>query len=477
MDKYKRLGKNIVLIFLGNAGSKLLNILLLPFYTHWLSVEDYGVTDMLNVYVILLLGLVTASISEAAFVFPKGEKIEKQKGYFSSGLFVAFVFLGITAFVFFVISSVFNSTEILETFTKNIWYIYIMIVVSFLQNYFQEFNRAIDKMKIYSTSGIILTITTAFFSFLFIPKYGVYGYITSIIFANICSTVYSGVFSKSLTYIKIKSIHRDRYIEMLKYSIPLIPNSIMWWFIGYFNRPLIETYSGIESVGLLAVANKFPTAIVVLFSIFFYSWQVSVLDEFGKKGYQDFYNKIFRFILFFLSIGTISLGIFSKFIITLTTSEDFHKAWVYVPVLALAPLFQSISSFSGTNFSAAKQTKYIFFASFIGGASSVLFNFMLIPIWGIWGAVIAIVLSHICMAILRVYYAWKYVILLNFTSNLVTLFSTICISYALIVFDDIIFKSIIVLVLLLSILWVNRDQSIMLINKIKLFNDNYRRRS
>lgn len=77
MDKYSRLGKNTLLVFLGNAGSKLIGLIMLPLYTRWLSVDDYGLTDILNVYVSLLLGVVTCCIAESLFIFPKGVDEEK----------------------------------------------------------------------------------------------------------------------------------------------------------------------------------------------------------------------------------------------------------------------------------------------------------------------------------------------------------------------------------------------------------------
>lgn len=86
MNKYKRLGKNTLLVFIGNAGSKLIGLVMLPFYTSWLSVEDYGVTDIINVYVSFLVSIVSCCIAESIFIFPKGQKVEKQKQYFSSGI-------------------------------------------------------------------------------------------------------------------------------------------------------------------------------------------------------------------------------------------------------------------------------------------------------------------------------------------------------------------------------------------------------
>ena len=93
MGKYSRLGKNTLLVFIGNAGAKLIGLLMLPFYTRWLSVEDYGTTDIITVYVTFLMYIVTCSLAEAIFVFPKGAEREKQKSYFSSGVaFLCFSF-------------------------------------------------------------------------------------------------------------------------------------------------------------------------------------------------------------------------------------------------------------------------------------------------------------------------------------------------------------------------------------------------
>ncbi len=100
MGKYSRLGKNTLLVFIGNAGAKLIGLLMLPFYTRWLSVEDYGTTDIITVYVTFLMYIVTCSLAEEIFIFPKGAKREKQKSYFSSGVaFLCFSFC-LTALLF-----------------------------------------------------------------------------------------------------------------------------------------------------------------------------------------------------------------------------------------------------------------------------------------------------------------------------------------------------------------------------------------
>ena len=88
MNKYKRLGKNSLLVFVGSIGSKLLAILMLPFYTAWLSVESYGDVDLVSTYVSLIMGIVTLCVTDAIFRFPQGKSREEQRMFFSSGLVV-----------------------------------------------------------------------------------------------------------------------------------------------------------------------------------------------------------------------------------------------------------------------------------------------------------------------------------------------------------------------------------------------------
>jgi O-antigen/teichoic acid export membrane protein len=409
VNKYVRLGKNTLTVFVGNAGAKLISFLMLPFYTRWLSVEEYGTIDIINVYVTLLLGLVTASIVEAVFIFPKGQPNEQQKSYFSSGLCFSFCSLLITALLFKIFFFVLSYKKIYNSFTEYVWYIYGVLVASFLQQYTQQFVRSIDKMKIYSTTGIVLTISTAVFSFLLIPKWGVFGYVFALILANASAAFYAFVFSGAFRYFSIKTVRKVVCIEMLKFSIPLIPNGVMWWLVGAINRPIMEQFLGLHAIGIFALANKFPGIISIVFSIFAVSWQISVIEEFGKEGYGIFYNRVFRFVVSGLVLMFLIITIASQFIVRIIATEQFYGAWKYIPVLTMGAVLSSISGFAGSTFSASRESKYFFYSSVWGAVSSLVFNFILIPRIGIMGAALSVVISFAVMVMTRLMYSWKYV--------------------------------------------------------------------
>ena len=122
-------------------------------------------------------------------------------------------------------------------------------------------------------AGIVLTLLTAICSFILIPLKGVVGYVLSLILANLFTGVYSFFFSGSYKYCSPGSVNNEYCREMLQYSVPLIPNGVMWWLVNALNRPIMETYVGLHGIGLFAVANKFPGIIAMIFTIFVSSWQ------------------------------------------------------------------------------------------------------------------------------------------------------------------------------------------------------------
>lgn len=470
MGKYSRLGKNTLLVFIGSAGAKLIGLLMLPFYTRWLSVEDYGTTDIINVYITLLLGVATACISESVFVFPKGQPREKQRSYFSSGLFFSLISLSVTAVFFQGVRTFFEYREISNSFTTNTWLIYGLLAATFLQRYVQQFTRSIDKMVVYSITGIVLTGCTALFSFLIIPHRGVYGYVLAMILANFTAAIYAFLFSGSFRYLNFRSIRKGPCIEMLKFSVPLIPNGVMWWLVSALNRPMMESYLGMNSVGIFAVANKFPGILAVVFSVFITSWQISVMEEFGKEGYSNFYNKMLRLTVFGLMSLFFIISLSSKLIVQIFVTADFYEAWKYIPVLTLGVIFSNIAGFAGCNFSATRESKYFFYSSIWGAIAAVGFNFILIPKFGIMGAAVSILMSFAVMAAARIMYAWKYVKIQNPKWFLIILSVGIATIVVMLTVQFIWLKGLLIVFFLLIFMGMNmglKDDFLKLYQKIK----------
>lgn len=404
-NKYKRLAGNTIWSIAGNSLSKLLSFLLLPFYTRWLGTEGFGVSDLINTYSSLLLGALSLCIADGIFVFTKNEDQNAKEKYYSSLLNFSIVLFMVWGILFYILNLFFIKHNTSNAFADNIWLVYGMIFTGFLQSYTQQFVISLNKIRIYAFSGIILCATTFIFSFFMIPRLGVEGYVLSYILANIITCLYSFLISKSFQYFKVFTIDFSVVRKLLRYTIPLIPNAVMWWLVQALNRPVMENYLDYSQIGIFAVSNKFPAVITMLFALFSTSWNISVFEEFDKPGFKAFYSNIFRSIFLVISVASVLIICFSKNIIQIFAAAEFEEAWKIMSILIVGALFSCMSGFFGTIFSIKKQSKYFFFSSLLGAIISIILNFVLIPRLGIYGAAISTASSFFVMAISRYIYS------------------------------------------------------------------------
>ena len=87
-DKYKKLGKNTLLMVIGNFASKLLTFCLVPLYTYCLSASEYGIADLMSTTISLLVPFLTLTIAEGILRMTLDRKIEN-KQVFSIAVYIS----------------------------------------------------------------------------------------------------------------------------------------------------------------------------------------------------------------------------------------------------------------------------------------------------------------------------------------------------------------------------------------------------
>lgn len=407
--KYKRLGENTFFIFVGKVGSSLIGLIMLPFYTSWLTPDEYGKVDVIYTYASIALGVLTCCLADAMFVYPKNAGESARKKYYSSGL----LFVGCITVLCASLIGVWKLIALQSGYTNALisdsYFVLFFMLSMFLQNYTQQFSLSIGKVFVFSMTGVVLTLLTALSALLLIPTWGTNGYLLSLIVSNCLAALFSFITSKSYKYFSLFSFDKTALRQLLAYGMPLVPNGIMWWLVNGLNRPVLEEYLGLSAVGLYAVANKFPNMLTVLCTVFSNAWGISVLEEFGKKDFNIFFNKSFKIIFFILVIIGSFISIFSQLIIRIFASNEFLDAWRLLPILILSIIFSNASGLVGCVFMGERKSKYFFYSSLWGGVTSIILTFVLIRIFGLFGACIAVACSFLCMWVVRMAYAWRFI--------------------------------------------------------------------
>lgn len=417
MNSYKKLFNNSIVFAIGNLGTKLIIFFLVPLYTYYLTKSEFGTVDLLTTTLSCLIPIFTLSIFDSVLRFAMDEKYDKQVVLINS------LVVTVIGFIFsLIIYPIFMK---ILPFGDFILYFYLLLFVQSINATLTQYVRAIGMVKLFAISGIInaLVLLTSNIFFLALFNMGIVGYLISIVIANVVSVIFVSIKGKIQYELALNKINIKLTKEMLIYSIPLIPNALMWWIMGFSDRYIITCFLGLSANGMYAVANKIPSVLNIVNSIFFQAWQMSAIEEVNSEDKSQFYSNVFNMFSIVMLISTSVLLVFLKFIMGFFVADNFFESWRYVPFLLLGVVFSSFSGFLGTNYIAAKKTSGVFKTSVIGAFINIIANITLIPIVGINGATIGTALSFFTIWLLRIRDTKKFVnIKINAVKITLTLF-------------------------------------------------------
>jgi O-antigen/teichoic acid export membrane protein len=405
LNKNKELVKNTIIIFIGKFCTQFITLLLLPLYTHFLSTEDYGYIDLIQTYLTFFIPLILLKIDAGIFRFLiDARKSEEEKNkIITNGIFIMFVELIISTILFAVAVKIFS-------IKYSILIVMNLISLSVL-TFLLQIVRGIGKNKQYSFSSIIAAIVTIVLNLIFLVgfhKNGKYVLIASLI-SNIICTIYLLIANKILKNVKIKYIDKKLIKDLLKYSIPMIPNELSWWIVHVSDRTIISYALGVAANGIYSVSCKFSNILSSIFNIFNLSWQESAALHINDTDKDEFFsnviNKVFNLFICFC-IGILAC---LPFVFELLIKDSYREAYKYVPILLLANIFSVLIGLIGSIYVAKKMTKEVAKTTMIAAIINLTIDIALIKVIGIYAAAISTLVSYMLLAIYRYIDVQKYV--------------------------------------------------------------------
>ena len=399
MNKYQKLVTNTVLFALGTFGSKLLVYLLMPFYTRVLTPTDYGTSDLIVQMSNLISPIISVGITNGIIRFGLDAAYDKRQ-VFSTGFFTTL--LGALVFVLF--WPLLTGLEIdgRALFGEHTAYIYAYVIMSTLRAVCSQFIRAMKRVRLYTIDGVLSTLTVVLFNILFLSgfKLGIHGYLLATILSDFLSVLFLFWANDLGRFLGLRYLRRNPVVPMLRYSIPMIPNTVFWWVTNVSDRYMVAWLIDEASNGLYAASYKIPTIVTLVSGIFMDAWQISAVSEY-KRSREKFFSKVFasyQAIVFLVMSGLI---LCAKLIMFLMVAPDYYDAWKYVPFLVLATGFSCLVTFLGSIYMVQKNSPMALFTTVVGAVANVVANLALIPDYGPGGAAFATFLSYLVVLILR----------------------------------------------------------------------------
>lgn len=393
----RALAKNTVIIAVGKICTQFLNFFLLPLYTAILSKEEYGSVDLLNTYVSLLLPIVTLQVEQGVFRFLVDARGKEKR--VREVISVSLAFVTTSCFLLSILFVIFRK----RIESEYILYLLLNLVVIAVSGMFLQVARGLGKMVSYALGSFLSGAVTVILNIVFLVcmHQGVVGMLRAIFLGNLVCIVYLMFSTGIVKYFSLREIRVSALKEILKYSAPLVPNTLAWWAISASDRTIVSLYMNVGYNGILTVAHKFSSIYMTIYNVFNYAWtEAAVVNSSETQGVAFLDKMINTAFDFFASmcIGVIScVALAFPFLI----NASYNEAYVYVPFFMLASFFNVLTSMYGALYIAQKRTKQIAVTTVIIGIINVLVNISLVSSIGLWASAISSVVAYGAIMIYR----------------------------------------------------------------------------
>lgn len=405
MNKKKQLAKNTIIIFFGRVSTQLISFFLLPLYTGYLATKEYGLVDLIQTYVTLLVPIITLELEMSIFrwlIDSRGKEKDTKK-LISNNFFVLFISLLIFSILYTVVTCFIN--------IPFRWLILVDIIICVLGGNFLQVARGFGKTLDYSISCILTGLTTVISNIILICHFhmGAEGMIISMALANFICGLYLFIRLKLYKMINLKLTDTKLLKDMYKYSIPLIPNSVSWWIVNVSDRTIISFILGSGANGLYAISNKFPTIISSLTGVFNLSWSESAALHINSKDRDEFFSDVFNTIMKLFTAMGVGMIACMPFVFPLLINSKYNDAYNYIPYLVLGSVFNVAICLYSQVYLAKKLSRQVASTAILGAVINILINIVFIKYIGLYAAAISTAISYFVMMVYRHIDLKKYV--------------------------------------------------------------------
>lgn len=398
----KKVITNSLMYTVGNILLRFFSFLLIPLYTAFLVPEQYGIVNLAFGFINVFSCIIMAGLQYSVVRFYADLKHDKTKvAQLVSTIFcVVFIIGSIGAAILVLSERIWNNILFKGISFFPIVLLAILIsLVCALYNIYQETLKGMQEAKksvLLSYIYFLLMLGSNIITVV-VLKRGAVGILVSTYVINLLMTMMM-IIDLRRQHLLSFSINQSMLRQLLKYALPLLPHSLSFNISSFFTRIIINSKMSTSTLGLYSLAAQFGgVADVVSNSVqsAFQPWLFSKLNESSNDIHcYDDIKKLTNQLLWLYGLIYLVIGAFAKEAIDIMTNIMYHPAWDYVPLLIMSVAIKSpLYFYQNFMYYHKEMSKYIFLCTMIGCSLSMILVWFLIPIIGVYGAILADIIA------------------------------------------------------------------------------------
>jgi O-antigen/teichoic acid export membrane protein len=187
---------------------------------------------------------------------------------------------------------------------------------------------------------------------------------------------------------------RERSRELVKFGYPFVLSGLCAFITTYSDRFFLNHYTGLSSVGIYSLGYKFGF-LLIMFPVrpMLNIWNVQRFEIAEREGYEQLANKFLSWFVIVTLTVALSISLLVQDVLKVMSAPAFWDAYKIVPIVLLAYFFQACTGYINFGIYHTGKTKHIAYGTFIAAIIAIVLNILLIPVYGVYGAAWATLVS------------------------------------------------------------------------------------
>lgn len=397
-NRSEKLVKNTAILTFGKICTRGIMFIMTPLFTRWLSQSDYGTFDLIVTYITFLMPIITLECAEAVFRHLLDAKEERDK----KSIITNAVVIDLIGFIICILITAILAISFEQIRNVAVYFV-ILLISETVNTLMTMILRGLKMIPTYTIANIVYVVAMII-SVTILVKFmnlGLAGIILGYSIGYLVSSIFIIIRSKFLQYVSFKCFDKLMAKRMLKYSLPMIPNTLSWWIVDASDRTIVSSILGSSTNAILAVAHKIPNLCQTIFSVFHMSWQENATETINDKDRDKYYSSIMNNMFVILTSICVLILSGNFIIFKVLFTEEYFSAYYQVPILMMSIVLSMLAQFIGGIYVAKMESKTNGTTTIIAAIINIIVHLALINFIGLYAATISTLVAYISLFIIR----------------------------------------------------------------------------
>lgn len=408
-DLLKKIGRNTLVYSLGGVLQRVLGFFMIPVYTRYLSPNDYGTIELLDLTSYIVSMFVGLGLGAAVLRFYYDYQAQRDRNEVISTALWFVLPANVVALLLLRFLSAPISRLVFgrEGFNHYLDLVFISLALTLVNGVMFSYIRAKQQATLYTALyALQLGLGLSLNLYLIVwRRMEVLGVLYSGVFTQAVMALI--LFSMTLSQVRFRfSLHKLK--AMLWFGGPLIPAGIGMFVLNFADRFFLRKYTTLSVVGTYALGYKLAmvahTILLVPFNLY---WSAHMYEVAKESRARELFAHVLNYLLLGLLFAALGLSLLGQDAVRVLAPPSYWAAAQIVPVIALSYVFSGSYYFFQLGTALTKRTRYRAYAVGASAVFNIVLNFLLIPRYGAIGAAWATLLAFLVLSALSQYFSQK----------------------------------------------------------------------